>query len=244
MTASAQTLMPTAALLTTGEIAHPPTASSSSSANILPFGDTLHYAGCGCPNWQKGGRVADQVDALVARFHRLFQRKLISPNRPLRVCYMLPHHNITGGMKCLVEHIRLLRQRGHYTIAVHRSDTAKRAMPPWTTVEADADVVCNLHQRLSDVYPVHDIDVVVVGIFHQVGCSRRRTSTCSSCPASSTPGKLPVSPGLVAAVLCIPLRLGLPQPASHLALAIPKLVLCSCLRTEVAHHTRQQFTTS
>lgn len=44
-----------------------------------------------------------------------------------------------------------------------------RAMPPWTTIEADADVVCNLHQRLSDVYPVRDIDVVVVGIFHQVG---------------------------------------------------------------------------
>eukprot|EP00775_Hariotina_reticulata_P001680 gene1680-2024_t len=40
-------------------------------------------------------------------------------------------------------------------------------MPPWTTVEADVDVVCNLHQRLSDVYPVQNIDVVVVGIFHQ-----------------------------------------------------------------------------
>jgi hypothetical protein len=117
---------------------------------------------------------------------------------------MLPHHNITGGMKCLVEHIRLLRARGHFTIAAHRcggclggqhacvhaacvavcttppprprarsitthrSDSATRAMPPWTTVEADADVVCKLHQRLSDVYPVHDIDVVLVGIFHQV----------------------------------------------------------------------------
>jgi len=41
-------------------------------------------------------------------------------------------------------------------------------MPPWTTIEADADVVCNLHQRLSDVYPVNSIDVVLVGIFHQV----------------------------------------------------------------------------
>jgi len=49
---------------------------------------------------------------------------------------MLPHHNITGGMKCLVEHVRLLRAKGHYTIAVHRSDTTRRAMPPWTSVEA------------------------------------------------------------------------------------------------------------
>jgi hypothetical protein len=104
---------------------------------------------------------------------------------------MLPHHNITGGMKCLVEHVRLLRERGHYTIAVHRSDTAKRAMPPWTTVEADADVVCNLHQRLSDVYPVQDIDVVVVGIFHQVRTSNMlfaaSVSCCCTAPATVRP---------------------------------------------------------
>ena len=41
-------------------------------------------------------------------------------------------------------------------------------MPPWTTVEADHDIVCRLNQRLGDVYPVDNIDVVVVGIFHQV----------------------------------------------------------------------------
>ena len=41
-------------------------------------------------------------------------------------------------------------------------------MPPWTDVEVDVDVVCNLSQRLADVYPTDQIDVVVVGIFHQV----------------------------------------------------------------------------
>jgi len=151
----------------------------------------------------------------------------LTPTRKLRVAYMLPHHNITGGMKCLVEHIRLLRSRGHTTIAVHRchllkasdcrrgrlirvaaslcvhlpagsrtawqtqqqlcigthgrrrrgrSDTAVRAMPPWTNEEADVDVVCRLHQRLADVYPATNIDVCVVGIFHQV-----RHTLCSAC---------------------------------------------------------------
>ncbi|KAK9815607.1 hypothetical protein WJX72_006662 [[Myrmecia] bisecta] len=71
-------------------------------------------------------------------------------------------------MKMLVEHIRMLKARGHTCIAVHRSDTATRAMPPWTTVEANVDVVCKLHERLNDIYPVHELDVVVVGIFHQV----------------------------------------------------------------------------
>lgn len=104
-----------------------PAAASSSGlnggagTNLLPYGNTLHYPGCTCPaGWQAGSRVADQVDRLVGKAHSLYQQGLIAPQRKLRVCYMLPHHNITGGMKCLVEHIRLLRARGHYTIAVHR----------------------------------------------------------------------------------------------------------------------------
>ena len=68
----------------------------------------------------------------------------------------------------MVEHVKLLKLRGHKVIAVHRSDTAKTAMPPWTDSTASVDVVCRLHQRLNDVYTASDIDVVVVGIFHQV----------------------------------------------------------------------------
>lgn len=141
----------------------------NSKASILPYGDTLHYPGCGCPaSWTAGSRMCDLVDLVFHHCHTLFQRKMLPPVRPLRVVYMLPHHNITGGMKCLVEHIKLLRQRGHTTIAVHRSDTATSAMPPWTDVEPNVDLVCTLQQRLNDVYPVEQIDVVVVGIFHQV----------------------------------------------------------------------------
>mgnify|MGYP007061254422 CR=1 FL=1 len=44
-------------------------------------------------------------------------------------------------MKMLLEQIRLLRQRGHYVIAAMRSDTAPSALPPWTDVAADEDVV-------------------------------------------------------------------------------------------------------
>ena len=68
----------------------------------------------------------------------------------------------------MVEHVKLLKLRGHKVVAVHRSDTAKTAMPPWTDITASVDVVCRLHQRLNDVYTASDIDVVVVGIFHQV----------------------------------------------------------------------------
>eukprot|EP00884_Botryococcus_braunii_P014691 jgi/Botrbrau1/23222/Bobra.0041s0064.1 len=135
---------------------------------VLPYGDTLHYRGCGCPQpHQSGHRAADMVDKLVWESYEGY-RTYWTPLRPLTVAYMLPHHNITGGMKCLCEHIRLLRSRGHKTIAIHRSDTADRAMPPWTDIEADEDVVCKLNQSIHEVYPVKNIDCVVVGIFHQV----------------------------------------------------------------------------
>ncbi|KAL3150732.1 hypothetical protein ABBQ32_000515 [Trebouxia sp. C0010 RCD-2024] len=137
---------------------------------VLPYGDTLHGPDCGCPeNWSsKSIRAADLADASFHQAFRRFQQGSLTPCRHLTIAYMLPHHNVTGGMKCLVEHIKLLVSRGHKVIAAHRSDTADTAMPPWTTVQASVDVVCRLHQRLGDVYPASEIDVVVVGIFHQV----------------------------------------------------------------------------
>ncbi|EIE22198.1 UDP-Glycosyltransferase/glycogen phosphorylase [Coccomyxa subellipsoidea C-169] len=137
--------------------------------SLLPYGDTLHYPTCGCPpGWQNSTRAADIVDLLAQQAFKGYQAGRLVATRPLRVLYFLPHHNVTGGMKCLVEHIRLLKIRGHTVIAAHRSETADRAMPPWTRVEASVDVVCRLHQRINDVYDVTKIDVVVVGIFHQV----------------------------------------------------------------------------
>jgi hypothetical protein len=149
------------------------------SPSVLPAGvATLHHALCGCPQaaWSPGPRPAAVLDTLVQRCHAMYAHQILGPNRRLRIAYALPHHNITGGMKCLVEHIRLLRARGHYVIAVHRSATAASAMPPWTSVRPDADVLCGLHQRLTDVWDVSSIDVVVVGIFHQVRGSCRQGS--------------------------------------------------------------------
>ena len=80
---------------------------------VLPFGDNLHYASCGCPhNWQNTTRAADVVDILVQKAFQAYQEGRLAATRPLRVLYFLPHHNVTGGMKCLVEHVRLLKLRG------------------------------------------------------------------------------------------------------------------------------------
>ncbi len=81
--------------------------------SLLPYGDTLHYPTCGCPpGWQNSTRAADIVDLLAQQAFKGYQAGRLVATRPLRVLYFLPHHNVTGGMKCLVEHIRLLKIRG------------------------------------------------------------------------------------------------------------------------------------
>jgi glycosyltransferase involved in cell wall biosynthesis len=60
--------------------------------------------------------------------------------RPLTVAYLVPHHQITGGIKILVEHMARLRARGHRVRAVARGD-APSAVPPWAKLRVDEDVV-------------------------------------------------------------------------------------------------------
>ena len=88
-------------------------STGDASKALLPYGTSLHYQNCGCPpGWRSAGSPADVVDLLVKKAFQAYQAGRLVATRPLRVCYFLPHHNVTGGMKCLVEHVRLLKTRG------------------------------------------------------------------------------------------------------------------------------------
>ncbi|KAK3263617.1 hypothetical protein CYMTET_27588, partial [Cymbomonas tetramitiformis] len=142
----------------------------------LPYGDgcmnpiDMHYQGCGCPPDPRTRLYPEVLDRLW--FHQLFQQEDQPPkaSRRLVVAYVLPHHSVTGGMKMLCEHLRLLCERGHFVIAVHWSDTETRAVPPWFDVKVDLELVLRLNQRLRDVLYqyVMKLDVVVVGWFTQI----------------------------------------------------------------------------
>jgi len=87
------------------------------------------------------------------------------PPRPLDLIYVLPHHNLTGGMKILLEHVRRLRQRGHRVRAAYRG-FATTAIPPWSDVEADGEIVHGVHDPLGPA--LRGADAVVVGWYQSL----------------------------------------------------------------------------
>lgn len=85
--------------------------------------------------------------------------------RPLDLIYVLPHHNLTGGMKILLEHVRRLRARGHRMRAAYRGH-AKQAIPPWSDVVADGEIVSPVEAPLGP--RLVGADAVVVGWYQSL----------------------------------------------------------------------------
>lgn len=140
---------------------------------VLPFGPTLHHTGCGCPyNWAAGCRLCDWGDSWVQQAYQSMApqpgQAHLAPIRKLKVGFCIPHANVTGGLKMMLEQMRLLRERGHYVVAMTRSELADTAIPLWSDVQVDVDVVVRLDQRFRDCYDVDSCDAIVTGIFHQV----------------------------------------------------------------------------
>ncbi len=80
--------------------------------------------------------------------------------RPLDLIYLIPHHNLTGGLKILLEHIRRLRARGHRVRAAYRG-RARRAIPEWSDVETDGEIV---HPPERSIGPaLRGADAAVIG---------------------------------------------------------------------------------
>jgi len=163
--------------------------------HLLP--QCCHYADCGCSSAQWMGPLVDwiwssqsprrvprlargaQVPGLVvSNAHCLVP---VAPTevrrRRLRIAYYVPHHNVTGGMKMLVRHMDLLRQRGHYIIALFRPPTghALGALPPWAVeagVKVDHEILllptmsplCCFTPSLTGVVA----DVLMMGYFTQL----------------------------------------------------------------------------
>lgn len=85
---------------------------------------------------------------------------------PLRVAYVIPHVALTGGMKMIMEQIRLLRRRGHHVTALARCSRTEPVLPPWSDVIADAEVRLGSKEALCTA--VADYDAVVAALVSTV----------------------------------------------------------------------------
>ena len=86
-------------------------------------------------------------------------------SRPLDLIYLLPHQNLTGGMKILLEHVRRLRARGHRVRAAYRGHGSS-AIPPWSDVQADGEIVTRADEPIGP--HLVGADAVVVGWFQSL----------------------------------------------------------------------------
>ncbi len=81
------------------------------TARRLPTPPPLPHVGCGCPySWAPGCRLCDWGDSWLQQAHASLLPKpgapvRLSPIRPLKVAFCIPHHNVTGGLKMLLEQV-------------------------------------------------------------------------------------------------------------------------------------------
>lgn len=91
-------------------------------------------------------------------------------NNKLKIAYVLPHKNLTGGMKTLLEQMRQLTKRGHKVFAYLKSDATDSALPEWCDLDANNDierqVVIPKNREFSEY--IKGVDVIVVGWMAQL----------------------------------------------------------------------------
>ncbi|MEG6612753.1 glycosyltransferase [Pseudoclostridium thermosuccinogenes] len=94
--------------------------------------------------------------------------------KKLKIAYLLPHKNLTGGMKCLLEQMKQLHKRGHSVYAVYKNNPNEKenrsAIPSWSDLDPDKDISGQIVLRNDE--SVHSIlynfDIIMVGFVTQL----------------------------------------------------------------------------
>lgn len=93
--------------------------------------------------------------------------------KKLKIAYILPHKNLTGGVKCLLEQMRQLQRRGHSVYAVYRNNPNEEenttALPDWCNLNSkdiSGQVILQANQPYQSA--LKDFDVIMVGFVNQL----------------------------------------------------------------------------
>lgn len=87
-------------------------------------------------------------------------------NISLTIGYFLPHHNLTGGLKMLLEQMKHLQKRGHKIIAFYRGDSGESVLPEWYDLRIDKEVLVPKNQSLIDY--LDECDICMAGWLEQI----------------------------------------------------------------------------
>lgn len=84
----------------------------------------------------------------------------------LTIGYVLPHQNLTGGLKMLLEQMGQLRQRGHRVVALGKLGWNGRVVPDWFPLQVDEEMVVPEEKSYRDY--LGGCDVVMAGWVSQI----------------------------------------------------------------------------
>ena len=89
--------------------------------------------------------------------------------KKMKIAYIIHSHGMSGGLKALLQQIKELNDIGHTVNLYYRSDTSKRAIPPWShltddDVSGQIIIPCNANytEYLSDE------DIIVLGFVNLI----------------------------------------------------------------------------
>ena len=111
------------------------------------------------------------IDENGALLFKIFPPEKVMPSpkplkKMLKVAYVLPHLNLTGGLKMLLQQMEHLRKRGHEIYAVYKGEPGTRAVPNWYPIEVDGEIIVP-HQDSYKKYIEH-CDIIVSGWYQQI----------------------------------------------------------------------------
>lgn len=99
-------------------------------------------------------------------FEKLMSKKQ-EVKSPLSIAYFLPHKNLTGGMKMLLQQMKYLKERGHRIIACMKdSNQQQSVLPDWFDLVVDEEITVPEDELLVEHIPV--CDVIVSGWMTQL----------------------------------------------------------------------------
>lgn len=84
----------------------------------------------------------------------------------LTIAYFLPHKNLTGGLKMLIEQMKHLRKKGHKIYAFYKGDNEESALPPWIKFQVDKEIIVPPDETFLSY--TDDCDVGIAGWMDQM----------------------------------------------------------------------------